>query len=65
MFERENWIGLALLAVCVVVGGVLVWTIATGETLSYDGPGWIPVVLAVLFVGGLVYSFVKRPKTRL
>jgi len=63
MFDRENWIGVLLLALCGVVGGVLVWTIATRATLAYDGPEWIPPVLIVLYVGGLLYSLFRMPKT--
>ena len=63
MFDRENWIGVLLLALCAVVGGVLLWTIATRATLTYDGPGWIPPVLIVVYVAGLLYSFFRMPKT--
>ncbi len=63
MFDRENWVGVALLAVCGVGGGVLLWTIATRATLTYDGPGWLPPVLMVIYVGALIYSYVRMPKT--
>ena len=65
MFERENWVGVALLAVCGVVGGVLLWSIATGTAFGYDGPGWLPPVLMVLYVGGLLYAFFRMPRSRL
>jgi hypothetical protein len=63
VFDRENWIGLLLLGLCGAVGGVLLWTIATRATLTYDGPGWIPVVVTVLYVAGLLYSLFRMPKT--
>ena len=63
MFERENWIGVALLALCGVVGGVLLWSIATRVMPSYNGPGWLPPVLIVAYVGALLYSIFRMPKT--
>jgi hypothetical protein len=63
MFDREHWVGVALLAVCGIVGGVLLWTIATRTALVYDGPGWLPPVLTVVYVGALVYAFVQRSKS--
>ncbi len=63
MFDRENWVGVMLLAVCGVGGGILLWTIATRATLTYDGPAWLPPVLLVVYIGALIFAFVRRPKT--
>lgn len=63
MFDRENWLGVALLAVCGIVGGGLLWSIASRATLAYDGPGWLPPVLTVIYVGALLYAFFRMPKT--
>ena len=63
MFDRENWIGVALLALCAALGGVLLWSIATRATLAFDGPAWLPPVLLVLYVGGIIYSLFRMPKT--
>lgn len=57
--DRENLIGLLLLAVCSVVGGVLVWQIVTGERLRYNGPGWLVWVLLIIFVGGSIFGLVR------
>jgi len=58
MFDRDDIVGLALLGFCVVVGGVLVYGIVTGTRFRYDGPGWLGIVLAVLFLGGTIYGIV-------
>lgn len=65
MLDRENWVGMILVAVCAVLCGILLWSIATGATFTYNGPEWIPPVLTVLFIGGLILSFVRRVKTRI
>ncbi|MGD9711576.1 MAG: hypothetical protein AB7V46_05850 [Thermomicrobiales bacterium] len=52
---RENPIGVLILALCSVVGIVLVWQIITGERLSYDGPRWLVWVLGALMLGGSLY----------
>lgn len=57
--DRENLIGLLLLGLCAAVGGVLVWSIVTGNELEYTGPGWLVWVLGILFVGGIVYGMAQ------
>jgi hypothetical protein len=54
--DRENLIGLLLLGLCAVVGGVLVWEIATGNRLSYNGPGWLVWLLLIVLVGGSLFG---------
>jgi drug/metabolite transporter (DMT)-like permease len=54
--DRENFIGALLLIVCVIVGGVLIWQIATGERLRYTGPVWLAWLLFAVFLGGVLYG---------
>ena len=56
MFEREDVIGLLLLGLCVAVGGVLVYGIVTGTRFRFTGPGWVGVVLMVVFIGAVFYG---------
>lgn len=63
MFGRENWIGLALLALCGIAGGVLVWSLVTGTILTYQGPEWLPWVLLVVWAGAVLYMLFRMPKT--
>ena len=54
--DRDNIIGVLLLALCVAVGGVMVYAIATGTKFEYTGPRWLSVFLAVVFIGGILYG---------
>jgi len=56
MFERDNLVGFVLLGLCAVVGGVLVYAIATGARFRFTGPGWVGVLLFVVFVGASLYG---------
>jgi hypothetical protein len=62
--DGDNLIGLLLLGICIVVGGVLVWQIATGEELRYTGPGWLVWVLAIAFIGGSLYGLARGGRGR-
>lgn len=64
MFDRENLVGLLLLGLCAAGAGVLLFGIATGTRWEYTGPGWLSIVLGVVFVGALIYGFVTRPGGR-
>lgn len=64
MFDRENVIGLLLLGLCAAAGGVLLYGIATGTRWEYTGPGWLAVVLGVVFFGAILYGVVTRPGGR-
>ena len=64
MFDRENLVGVVLLAVCAVVGGLLVYAIATGTRFVYTGPEWLGWVLLVLFVGAAVYGWLTSRRRR-
>lgn len=60
MFDRENAVGFLLLGLCVVIGGVMVYAIATGTQLRYTGPTWLGWVLAAIFIGAIAYGFLSR-----
>ena len=64
MFDRENVIGLLLLALCAAAAGVLLFGIGTGTRWEYTGPGWLSALLAVLFFGAILYGFFTRPGRR-
>lgn len=64
MFDRDDLIGLLLLGLCVAVGGVLVFGIATGTRFRFTGPGWLGGLLLVLFLGGGLYGLVTGPGRR-
>src|SRR5688572_16815847 len=59
MFDRENTVGFLLLAVCAAVGGVMLFSIATGTRFRYTGPAWLVWVLLALFVGGGLYGLFR------
>jgi hypothetical protein len=59
MFNRDNLIGVLLVGVCAVVAGVLLYSIASGERLEVDLPGWLGVVLTVVFLGLIIFGFLS------
>ena len=58
MGERGDVIGLLLLGLCVAVGGALVYEIVTGSRFRFTGPDWLGWLLALLFLGGVLYGAV-------
>ena len=56
MFDRENFVGLLLLALCLAFAGILVYGISTGTRFRFTGPGWLGGVLALAFIGALLYG---------
>lgn len=60
MFERDNLIGMVLLGLCAVVGGALVFSILTGYEWEYNGPAWLGWVLAIVFLGGVIFGVVSN-----
>ncbi|HEV2108877.1 MAG TPA: hypothetical protein VGR16_11485 [Thermomicrobiales bacterium] len=56
MFDRENVVGLLLLAVCGAGAVILAVAIATGTRLRWTGPTWLAVVLGIGFFGALFYA---------
>ena len=59
MFDREDAVGYLLIGVCAAVGGVMIYAIATGTRLRYTGPGWLVWILLALFLGGIVFGFLR------
>lgn len=64
MHDRDNLIGIALLALCGVVAVVLIYAIVTGTRFQFTGPGWVGNVLFVIFIAASIYLFVSRPGRR-
>jgi hypothetical protein len=56
MFDRENIVGLLLLAVCGGAAVILAVAISTGTRLRWTGPWWLAIVLGVLFFASLLYG---------
>ena len=57
--DRDNFVGVLLLGMCALVAGVLIYSITTGTTFRYTGPGWLAWVLLALFLGGILASFAR------
>ena len=64
MFNRENAIGIILLAACAVVAVVLLYSIGSGTRFRFTGPSWVGTALVILFIGATVWGFVSRPGRR-
>jgi len=64
VFDREDFVGVLLLGLCLVVGGVLVYSIATGTRFRFTGPSWVGVALMVLFFGAVVYGLASSRRGR-
>lgn len=64
MFNRDNAIGVILLLFCAVVAVVLLSSIATGTRLRFDGPSWVGTALAILFIAGTAWAFLRQPGRR-
>ena len=59
MFDRENIVGVVLLGICAAIVGVLLYSIASGEQIEINMPGWLGAVLTVVFLGLIIYGFVS------
>ena len=64
MRDRENAIGIVLLALCAVVAVVLVYAIVTGTRFRFTGPGWVTAALFILFIGASIYQLATQPGRR-
>jgi hypothetical protein len=64
MFDRENTIGWIMLALCVGIGGLLIYSIVTGERLRYTGPTWLAYLLMAIFIGGALYGLITSLRGR-
>ena len=60
MFDRENIVGLLLVALC--GGGAVVMTVAivTGRTLRWTGPTWLAILLGGVFFAVLIIGLVSN-----
>ncbi len=58
MFNRDNAIGLLLLGACVVVGGYMVYAIATGTSIAFHLNGTVGWILGIAFFGLIIYGMV-------
>lgn len=59
MFGRENIVGTLLLLLCGVVAAILVYSIVTGEQITFDLPPLVTRVLGFAFIGLLIFGFVR------
>lgn len=59
MFNRDNAVGMIFLGLCVLVGGYMVYAIATGKRISLTINGTVATVLTLLFIGLIIYGIVK------
>jgi hypothetical protein len=64
MFDRDNFIGIVLLALCGIVAVVLLYSIGTGTRFRWEGPGWVATALLIFFIGASIYLFVRQPGRR-
>lgn len=58
MFDRENIVGLLLVALCGAAAVIMIVAIMTGQTLRWTGPTWLAILLGGVFfavlIGGMV-----------
>lgn len=64
MFNRENWVGVALVGLCGVAAIVLLIEIFTDYTFTYSGPAWFARVIALGGTGLVLLMTVRALKTR-
>jgi len=64
MFKGENLIGVVLAGLCLVAAGIMIWSMATGRELTYNGPGWLPWMLMVVILGGSIWGVAQRFRGR-
>ena len=61
MFNRENAVGIALLAACAVVAGIMLYYIAIGDRPTIDLGPIGNTVAVVLFFGLILLGVVRTP----
>lgn len=65
--DRENIIGALLLTLCAAAGGIMIYSIVTGNELEYNGPRWLVWVLGIVFFGavfgGLFMNLASRRRS--
>ena len=47
-----------------MTAAVLIYSIVSGTRFHLDGPSWLGMALAALFIGAAIYGFVSRPGRR-
>lgn len=60
MFERENIVGLLLVALCGAAAVMMTVAIVTGRTLRWTGPTWLAVLLGGLFFAVLIAGMISN-----
>ncbi|MGI8643783.1 MAG: hypothetical protein ACR2LS_06680 [Thermomicrobiales bacterium] len=60
MFDRENIVGLLLVALCGAAAVIMTVAIVTGQRLRWTGPTWLAVLLGVIFFGALIYGMLAN-----
>lgn len=58
--DRENIIGALLLALCAAAGGIMLYSIVTGNELTYSGPRWLVWALGAVFFGALLFGLIQN-----
>lgn len=56
--DRDNLVGIILLALCAFVALIGGYAIATGNRLTYTGPSWVITVLSIFLLGAFVSMLV-------
>jgi hypothetical protein len=64
MFKGENFIGVLLAGLCLVVAGIIIWSMATDRELTYNGPSWLPPILGVVILGVSLWGMAQRFRGR-
>jgi hypothetical protein len=64
MFNRENAFGFVFLALCVVVGGVMVYAIVTGNDVRPHVPPIVGWPLTILFIGLILFGMSRNMRSR-
>lgn len=59
MFKGDNLIGVLLVGLCLVVAGIMIWSMATDRQLTYNGPSWLPWILAAIILGGSIWGLLQ------
>lgn len=61
MFNRDNAIGFLLLGFCAVVAGIMLYYIVVGGRPSVDLPPALAWAIGGIFVGLLIFGFIRSP----
>ncbi|MCA9858472.1 MAG: hypothetical protein KC438_02075 [Thermomicrobiales bacterium] len=64
MFKGDNFIGVLMVGLCLIVAGIMIWSIGTGERLTYNGPSWLAWLLGIIVIGGSIFGLVRNYRMR-